>query len=100
MNHINRLNTRKLDNEDRIKGLEEKRKELDDDIKDIKTKKLDQISKLKGQIESMSADFSQLLSGVLENMKNKIHEANDKWDQENDNAMLKRFEEYANTKQS
>ena len=48
----------------------------------------------------MSADFSQLLSGVLENMKNKIHEANEKWDQENDNAMLKRFEEYANTKQN
>ena len=98
MNHINRLNTRKLDNQERIKDLDEQKKALDDDIKDIKTKKQDQINKLKGQIESMSADFSSLLSSVLDNMKNKIHEANEKWDQENDNAMLKRFEEYANTK--
>merc|ERR1719265_1200686 len=98
MNDINRLNTRKLDNEQQITSLNDRKKELDDEIKEIKTKKLEQISKLKGQIETMSADFSQLLSGVLENMKNKIHEANEKWDQENDNAMLKRFEEYANTK--
>ena len=98
MNHINRLNTRKLDNQEKIKELDEQKKGLDDEIKEIKAKKTDQISKLKGQIETMSADFSQLLSGVLENMKNKIHEANEKWDQENDNAMLKRFEEYANTK--
>ena len=47
----------------------------------------------------MSSEFSDLLSGVLDSMKSKIHDANEKWDQENDNAMLKRFEEYTNTKQ-
>ena len=46
----------------------------------------------------MSGEFSDLLGGVLESMKGKIQEANEKWDQENDNAMLKRFEEYTNTK--
>ena len=35
-----------------------------------------------------------MLKETLENMKKKIQEANNKWDQENDNAMLKRFEEY------
>ena len=98
MNHINRLNSRKLDNSDTLKGLEDKKKDLEEEIKDIKTKKQESIGKLKGQIETMSADFSQLLSGVLENMKNKIHETNEKWDAENNNAILKRFEEYANTK--
>ena len=42
----------------------------------------------------MSADFASMLKETLENMKKKIQEANNKWDQENDNAMLKRFEEY------
>ena len=44
----------------------------------------------------MSADFASMLKDTLENMKKTIQEANSKWDQENDNAMLKRFEEYNN----
>ena len=99
MNQINILNKRKLDNQECLKQLEDRKKEQDSDIKEISNSKTEQINKLKNQIEQMSSEFSDLLSGVLDSMKSKIHDANEKWDQENDNAMLKRFEEYTNTKQ-
>ena len=48
----------------------------------------------------MSQEFAGMLKDTLETMKNKIEEADKKWEQENDGAMLKRFEEYANPKAS
>ena len=46
----------------------------------------------------MSNDFATMLKDTLETMRLKIQEADAKWEQENDGAMLKRFEEYANPK--
>ena len=46
----------------------------------------------------MSNDFATMLKDTLETMREKIQEADKKWEQENDGAMLKRFEEYANPK--
>ena len=37
-----------------------------------------------------------MLKDTLEKMKDKIKKADEKWEQENDGAMLKRFEETAN----
>ena len=44
----------------------------------------------------MSQEFAGMLKDTLETMKNKIEEADKKWEQENDGAMLKRFETYTN----
>ena len=43
-----------------------------------------------------------MLKETLEKMKLKIETANTKWEEENDGAMLKRFEDYAggNTQKS
>ena len=46
----------------------------------------------------MSHEFATMLKDTLEKMKNKIESANQKWEEENDGAMLKRFEEYSNNK--
>ena len=46
----------------------------------------------------MSHDFAGMLKETLENMRDKIKSANEKWEQENDGAMLKKFEEYNNPK--
>ena len=43
----------------------------------------------------MSSEFSAMLKETLENMKGKIKQANEKWDAENDQNMVKRFEEYS-----
>ena len=45
----------------------------------------------------MSQDFAGMLKETLENMQNKINQANEKWESENDGQLLKRFEEYAGT---
>ena len=44
----------------------------------------------------MSSDFAKMLKETLDEMKKKIAKADEKWEQENDGAMLKRFEECAN----
>ena len=48
----------------------------------------EQKDKLTQRINDMSSDFSNMLKDTLENMKKKISQANEKWDAENDNAML------------
>ena len=45
----------------------------------------------------MSQDFAGMLRETLENMQNKIDQANQKWEADNDGALLKRFEEYNGT---
>ena len=52
---------------------------------------------MKKRIEEMSQDFAGMLKETLENMQNKINQANEKWESENDGQLLKRFEEYAGT---
>ena len=98
MDRINRLDRRKMENQEEIKNLEDRKKQYEDEIKDIKNKKQVKIDNLKKRIEEMSHDFSGMLKETLENMRDKIKSANEKWEQENDGAMLKRFEEYANPK--
>ena len=44
----------------------------------------------------MSTDFAKMLKDTLDQMRKKIEKADEKWEQENDGAMLKRFEETAN----
>ena len=98
MNQINRLEQRKTNNEEEIKNLKKKEADLEGDIREIKQRKTEQITKLKGNIETMSQDFANMLKETLEEMKNKIKKADEKWEEENDGAMLKRFEEAANPK--
>ena len=96
MNRINKLDEKKRGNEHMIDTLEQQKKQLTDDIKDITSKKQAEIEKYKKSIEDMSTEFAGMLKDTLETMKNKIEEADKKWEAENDGAMLKRFEEYAN----
>ena len=44
----------------------------------------------------MSSEFAKMLKNTLDQMRKKIEKADEKWEQENDGAMLKRFEETAN----
>ena len=55
-----------------------------------------ELKNLRNNIEAMGSHFSMMLKETLEKMKKKIEDANKKWEEENDGAMLKRFEEYAN----
>lgn len=101
MDHINRLNNRKTQNTDELKNLDDTKTKLNGEIKEITEKKTAQIEQLKTRISDMSVEFAQMLKETLDNMKQKIKQANEKWESENDGAMLKRFEEYANpSKQS
>ena len=100
MNRINKLDEKKRANEHQIETLEQQRNQLNQDIKDIRSSKQAEIEKYKKRIEEMSQEFAGMLKDTLETMKNKIEEADKKWEQENDGAMLKRFEEYANPKAS
>ena len=98
MNRINKLEAKQLDNNASIDQLEQQRDALKNDIRDIKTTKQADIDRYKKSIEEMSQEFAGMLKDTLETMKNKIEEADKKWEQENDGAMLKRFEEYAQPK--
>ena len=100
MNRINILNQKQSHNDDTISQLTDQKNALETEIKDIKTKKQGEIDKYKKNIEEMSHEFANMLKDTLETMKTKIEEADKKWEQENDGAMLKRFEEYANPKAS
>ena len=95
MNRINKLELRKENNTAEMKQLEETKKNLDTEINDIRSAKTEEISKLKKSIEEMSHEFALMLKDTLEKMKTKIETANQKWEDENDGAMLKRFEDYA-----
>ena len=53
------------------------------------------ISELKGQIEKMSTEFTDMLKKTLTNMQQKIELANNQWENENDASNLKRIEEIA-----
>ena len=100
MNRINKLDEKRRTNDASIEQLEQQRNQLNNDIKDIKSSKQAEIEKYKKSIEEMSQEFALMLKDTLETMKSKIEEADKKWEQENDGAMLKRFEEYANPKAS
>ena len=95
MNRINKLELRKENNTAEMKQLEETKKNLDTEINEIRSAKTEEISKLKKSIEEMSQEFAAMLKDTLEKMKTKIETANQKWEDENDGAMLKRFEDYA-----
>ena len=100
MNRINKLDEKRRTNDHSIGVLEDERDKLNGSIKEIKSTKQAEIEKYKKSIEEMSQEFAGMLKDTLETMKNKIEEADKKWEQENDGAMLKRFEEYANPKAS
>ena len=95
MNRINRLELSKENNTAEMKKLEDTKKNLDAEILEISNAKAEEIAKLKKSIEEMSYEFAQMLKETLEKMKSKIETANQKWEDENDGAMLKRFEDYA-----
>ena len=87
-----------MENEDEKKRLLESKKALEDDIKEIAASKQSEIAKLRKSIEEMSLEFAGMLKETLKKMKDKIEAANDKWENENDGQMLKRFEEVSNPK--
>ena len=80
MEQINNLTKRKNDNDDKIAALETQKKNLEDEIKEIKTAKELKITELKKRIEDMSADFAAMLRETLDNMQAKINSANEKWE--------------------
>ena len=43
----------------------------------------------------MASEFANMLKDTLQKMQTKIESANQKWEEENDGAMLKRFEDYS-----
>ena len=91
---INDLSTKKSQNENEIEKLEERKTNLQNDIKIMEQEKKEEISTLSSRIEQLSSNFATMLKDTLEKMKQKIEDANKKWEQENDEGMLRKFDEY------
>ena len=83
-NRINSLENRKSDNSLEIERLTKQRDELKTDIEKDMDSKGKVIDNLKTRIDELSQDFAKMLSETLENMKNKITDANKKWQNENE----------------
>ena len=83
-NRINSLENRKSDNSLEIERLTKQRDELKTDIEKDMDSKGKVIDNLKTRIDELSQDFAKMLSETLENMKNKITDANNKWQNENE----------------
>ena len=66
--------------------MDEERKEKDD-----------QLSQLTAYINTMNQNFSQMLKQTLSKMKDRINEANNAWEQENDQKMMEKFREIVDT---
>ena len=66
--------------------MEEERKEKDD-----------QLSQLTAYINTMNQNFSQMLKQTLTKMKERINDANQAWEQENDQKMMEKFREIVDT---
>ena len=94
LDQIARLEKRKLENSSEISDLEDKKKQLKQEIEQMTKDKQEKVEALKKKIETMSQDFQAMLQNTLENMKKKIKDANQKWENENEGAMLNRFQEY------
>ena len=68
---------------------------LEAESKAVKEAKEKEVGELNKEIEKMTTDFASMLKSTLATMKQKINAANEKWESENDNAIIKRFEEYS-----
>ena len=66
--------------------MDEERKEKDD-----------QLSQLTAYINTMNQNFSQMLKQTLSKMKDRINDANQAWEQENDQKMMEKFREIVDT---
>ena len=66
--------------------MDEERKEKDD-----------QLSQLTAYINTMNQNFSQMLKQTLSKMKDRINDANNAWEQENDQKMMEKFREIVDT---
>ena len=66
--------------------MDEERKEKDD-----------QLSQLTAYINTMNQNFSQMLKQTLTKMKERINDANQAWEQENDQKMMEKFREIVDT---
>ena len=74
-----------------IEALEKKKKEIEDSKRKEEQKKEDEINELNKYIETMHANFAQMLKKTLDKMKDRIRRANEVWDQEQDSQLFEKF---------
>ena len=79
-------------NNDMIDQLTDDYQKLEAEKLEIEKEKQNEILRLKKQIDDMSQEFAVMLKSTLDKMQQRIQEANKQWEEENDSAMLKRFE--------
>ena len=74
-----------------IDNLKKKKQEIEDEKRKIETEKEEEINNLTKYIETMHANFAQMLKKTLEKMKERIRRANDVWQEEQDNKLFEKF---------
>ena len=78
--HEAQLQNRIDKNLEEIEALEKKKKEIEDSKRKEEQKKEDEINELNKYIETMHANFAQMLKKTLDKMKDRIRRANEVWD--------------------
>ena len=81
------------ENKEEIDNLTKKKQQLADSKKQTEEAMDTQIGELTEQINYMTLNFEQKLKQTLENMKQRITEANKAWEAENDTKLLDKFKE-------
>lgn len=89
---LNDLEREKEDNKAKIEGLDEVLAALEEEHKGIEKEKVDEIQRLRKQIDDMSQEFANMLKSTLEKMGERIKEANRQWEEDNDGGVLKHFD--------
>ena len=89
------LENQSITNNENIKVLKSEYENLNTLKNDIENQKNEEIKQLKNRIDEMSSEFAEMLKETLHKMQQRIEQANEQWENENDTNMLKRFEEMA-----
>ena len=74
-----------------IDNLKKNKQEIEDDKRKIEGEKEEEIKNFTNYIETMHANFAQMLKKTLEKMKERIRRANDVWQEEQDNKLFEKF---------
>mmetsp|Transcript_5966 Transcript_5966/g.4506 ORF Transcript_5966/g.4506 Transcript_5966/m.4506 type:complete len:133 (-) Transcript_5966:32-430(-) len=92
---ITDLESQSVQNNDTIKYLKSEFERGTQEKNDIENQKNEEIQMLKNRIDEMSSTFAEMLKETLQKMQQRIEQANEQWENENEHALLKRFEEAA-----
>ena len=87
------LENQSIQNIETIKYLKNEYERLNQEKSDIESAKNGEIKELRQRIDDMSSTFAEMLKETLQKMQQRIEQANEQWENENDTNMLKRFEE-------